>query len=269
MAGLSSSWGRFIPFDNFIYSYKGFWMSLDQLKKVIEDKSLPMELAQKYLKLYVADIDWTEHITALWKNSISKLKDEQAAKDHLKRAVACSVMLPYTEKTPIPDPASNLLFWCTGWRQFNQHDWFDIFIDVLKEDVKIINKRNKLIKMGVIDRVDIFPMTRQAFNWLYEKCSEDYGNEQIVSNDVKEKITNLVKVYGGAVICNIFINYKLNVDKVFNWRSGYFFEKEIHKIYSLDQIEKIKLSEMKKINSKHIKLIEQNTGAKNENQNSF
>jgi hypothetical protein len=72
-------------------------------------------------------------------------------------------------------------------------------------------------------------------------------------------------VYGGAVICNVFVNYKLNIDKVFNWRSGYFFEKEIHKIYSFDQIEKIKLSEINKINSKHIKLIEQTTGAKNEN----
>ena len=47
-------------------------MSLDELKKVAQDRSLPMDLAQKYLKLYVADIDWTEHITALWKNSISK-----------------------------------------------------------------------------------------------------------------------------------------------------------------------------------------------------
>lgn len=72
---------------------------------------------------------------------------------------------------------------------------------------------------------------------------------------LKVKLSNLVKAYGGAVICNIFINHKSNVDKVFNWRSGYFFEKQIHKVYSIDQIKKIKLAELNKTNSQYIKKV--------------
>jgi hypothetical protein len=59
------------------------------------------------------------------------------------------------------------------------------------------------------------------------------------------------------------------VDKVFNWRSGYFFEKQIHKVYSVEQIKKIKLAELAKTSNKYIKTIEINTGDKNGKQYSF
>ena len=66
---------------------------------------------------------------------------------------------------------------------------------------------------------------------------------------------NLVKIYGGAVICNVFNNYGLNIDKVLNWRSGYFIEKEIYKVYSIEQIIKIKKAEMAKTNPNYIKTL--------------
>jgi hypothetical protein len=36
----------------------------------------------------------------------------------------------------------------------------------------------------------------------------------------------------------------MNIEKVLNWRSGYFIEKEIYKVYSLEQILKIKKAEL-------------------------
>ena len=67
----------------------------------------------------------------------------------------------------------------------------------------------------------------------------------------------------------VFVNHKTNIDKVFNWRSGYFFEKQIHKVYSVDEIKKIKLAELNKTNNKYIKTIDINTGDTNAKQYSF
>lgn len=231
-------------------------MSLEDVKTAIEQSSLPLSVAEKYLKLYVADIDWVPHIGMMWDNSMKKLRNEDLAREHVKKAVACATILPLIEKTPIPENPHQLLFWCTGWRQFNEHDWFSLFLDILKEDVDIANKRNTILQLGVIDPIDVPPMTRQAYNWLYEKAiSEVLNPSDKLLTDVKVKFSNLVKAYGGAVICNMFVTHKLNVDKVLNWRSGYFFEKQIHKVYSLDQIMKIKSAELVKTNDKYIKQI--------------
>lgn len=236
-------------------------MSMKEIEEAIQNNSLPVSVAEKYLKLYIADIDWSEHIVMLWRNSTNKFSNETEAKDHMKRAVACATILPLIENTPIPDPPSNLLFWCTAWKQFYKEDWFKLFIDILKEDLEISRNRNNLIKIGVIDPIDISPMTRQAYNWLYEQAmSKDCINESN-SEDIKNKFKNIVKAYGGAVICNMFINHKSHVEKVFNWRSGYFFEKQIHKVYSLEQMCKIKSAELAKTNPKYIKKIENKIGA--------
>lgn len=229
-------------------------MSLEDVKTAIEQNTLPVSVAEKYLRLYVADIDWTPHLGTMWESSKKKLGSENLAREHVKKAVGCATILPLLEKTPIPDAPHQLLFWCTGWRQFNEQDWFKLFLDVLKEDVEITEKRNSILQLGVIDPIDVPPMTRQAFNWLYEKALSDINNpsDQLLA-DLKIKFSNLVKAYGGAIICNMFVSHKLYVDKVLNWRSGYFFEKQIHKVYSVEQIKKIKLAELGKTNEKYIK----------------
>jgi hypothetical protein len=240
-------------------------MSIQQAKEVVDTNNLSITVAEKYLKLYVANIDWSEHIASLWKNSTNKFKNEQDAKNYVKRAIACATLLPFLEKTPIPEQPKNLLFWCTGWKQFDQHDWFSMYLDVLKEDIKISENRSSVISIGVIDPIDISPITRQAFNWIYGKAEDLENLENVDIPDLKTKFANLVKAYGGAVICNVFINHKLYVDKVFNWRSGYFFEKQIHKVYNIDQIVKIKSAELLKTNKKYIS----NLGEKNAKQYSF
>lgn len=234
-------------------------MSLKEVILAIEENTLPVAVAEKYLKLYVADIDWQPHITNLWKNAVNKSSDQTTAKEFVKKAISCATLLPMVEKTQIPDPPSNLLFWCTGWRQFNDRNWFNDLIEILKEDVKISNNRNKVIQVGVIDPIDVSPITRQAFNWLYEKFKSEIIDPDQISKvqieDIKSKFTNLVRAYGGAVICNMFVNHKSNIDKVLNWRSGYFFEKQLYNVYSLDQIMKIKTAELNKTNQKYIRKV--------------
>lgn len=239
-------------------------MFLQELQNAIDTNSISIDIAQKYLKLYISDTDWVESISQLWSNSQKKFKNDEMAKAHVKKAIACTVLLPFLEKTNIPTPATHLLFWCPSWKQFDQQDWSAMFLDLLKEDVKIILNRNKIIKLGVIDPIDIPPMTRQAYNWIYEKATESESFDEEQLSDFKEKITNLVRVYGGAVICNLFINHKLNIDKVFNWRTGYFLEKQIYKAYSLDDICTLKKAELVKMNSMYIKNIGNKAGATNE-----
>jgi len=120
---------------------------MKDLKEVVENGSVSIEVMQKYLSLYIADIDWTPHVSQLWGNAIRKLKDPEQAKSHVKRAVACATILPLVQKVSIPEMPSNLLFWCTGWKQFNESDWFDIFRGIVKEDLDIIEKRNKFIRL--------------------------------------------------------------------------------------------------------------------------
>lgn len=230
-------------------------MDVKEINSLAEDGIMSIGVADKYLKLYVADIDWQPHIASLWNNALKKFGNDDVAKDHVKKAVACATILPLVEKTQIPDPPSNLLFWCTGWKQFNENDWFAMLVEIVKEDLEIQKKRNKVVRLGVIDPIDVSPITRQAFNWLYEKVIEDKTVDEESLQDIRKKMANLVRAYGGAAICNVFMKYKMNVDKIMNWRSGYFFEREMHKIYSLDKLVKIKKEEISKTNSNYVKNI--------------
>jgi hypothetical protein len=52
------------------------------------------------------------------------------------------------------------------------------------------------------------------------------------------------------------MNHENVIKNMFNWRSGYFFEREIHKIYTTDQILKIKNLELQKANQNYVKKIQ-------------
>lgn len=228
---------------------------MDYLQKAISSQSLEINLADKYLRLYVSDIDWLPHISSLWQNVQKKNMSQEEKKSFIKQSISSTILNPYLYNTQIPNPPHNLLFWTNSWKQFSENDWFLILLDIFKEDLRIANSRISLIKLGIIDPVDLSPLTRQAFNWLYEKAQEKNEINQDNKDILILKFKNLVRAYGGAVICSIFSKYGNNVDKVLNWRSGYFFEKEIHKVYSLDQIAKIKKSELNKTNSTYIRKV--------------
>lgn len=230
-------------------------MYLDALEKVINEDTIPFDTAEKYLNLFLGASDWDSHIKKLWKMSGSKGLTEEQRKAFVKKTISCATMLPLLEGTTIPTPPDKLLFWCTAWTQFNERDWFELFKENIKEDIKIIKDRNQIIKLGVVDPIDVSPLTRQAFNWLYNRAKEVSDLNEDNAKELEIKFFNLVKAYGGAIICNMFVKHKSNVNKVFNWRSGYFFEKEIHKVYKIDEIIKIKSTELQKLNQKYVKKI--------------
>jgi len=225
----------------------------DLLDRVIKENILPIELAEDYLKIYVADIEWKTHINKLWKNFSNKKLGDEECKALVKKAISCAVLLPSLENTQIPDPPQSLLFWCTAWAQFNERDWFELFKETVEKDIFIKNSRKKIIEAGIIDPIDYSPLTRQAYNWLYDKA-ESTGSINDNNKDVViKKLKNIVTIYGGTVISSIFVSHPQSIEKVTNWRSAYFFEKEIYKIYSIEKILKIKNMEFTKTNPNYIK----------------
>ena len=229
-------------------------MSIQLMEQLLTNNSLSLDLAEKYLTLYLGEAAWQEKISQLWTVQRKKLGDEQA-KEFIKKSVACACLSPVINKSAIPEENHVLLFWVSGWPQFNERDWFSIFKDVVKNDIEIEKNRSLILREGIFEHIDIPPLTRQAFNWLYERLEKESFSSEEKKSEAVTKIKNLVRIYGGAVICNLFTNYSLNIEKVLNWRSGYFVEKEIYKVYSIEQILKIKKAEMQKTNSNYIKKV--------------
>jgi len=228
-------------------------MYIQSAEALVSEGVMSFDLAEKYLNIYIGEADWKEKISQLWTVQKRKLGDEQKAKEFIKKSVACACLSPMINKSAIPEEKHVLLFWVSGWPQYNERDWFQTFREVVQKDIQIENNRIKILAMGIFEQIDMSPLTRQAYNWLHERLEKESFSTEEKRSEAIEKMKNLVRIYGGAVICNVFTNYSLNVEKVLNWRSGYFIEKEIHKVYSLDQIAKIKKAEMAKTNPKYIK----------------
>jgi hypothetical protein len=228
-------------------------MSIQSLEAVVSEGTLSFDVAERYLTIYLGEADWKDKITSLWNLQKKKHSDIVTAKDMVKKAVACACLIPVLEKASIPEDNHQLLFWVTAWAQFKEKDWFSLFQDVIKNDIIIENNRKKILQMGIFEQIDMSPLTRQAYNWMYDKFDQESFSSEEKKKESLEKIKNMVKIYGGAVICNLFTNHKSHIDKVFNWRTGYFIEKEIHKIYTLEQIARIKTAEINKTNKNYIK----------------
>jgi len=119
----------------------------DLLDRVSKEDSIPKELAEEYLKIYVADIEWGVHIDKLWNNFYNKNKNVDEAKTMVKKTISCAVLLPSLESTKIPDTPQSLLFWCTAWAQFKEREWFELFKKTVEEDIQIKNNRKKIISV--------------------------------------------------------------------------------------------------------------------------
>ena len=233
-------------------------MFVDQMNAVIQNNVLPIEVAEKYLNLYIGEANWKLHIGKLWQNFENKNKDSLMNKEHIKRAIACAIILPTVEKTTIPDPVHLILYWCPTWRQYKEKDWFSLLVEIIKKDLLIHNNQKELLSIGVIHPIDYSPLTRQAYNWLHAQAEQSGDLTKDNKDLIVKKMQNLVRIYGGAVISNIFQNHKYVLNKIFNWRSGYFFEREIYNIYTYDQIKKIKKTEIEKLNPQYVKTLTYN-----------
>lgn len=229
-------------------------MSIQLLEQFVETNVLTVDLADKYLTLYLGEADWKEKLAQLWTVQSKKLGEDKA-RDFVKKSVACACLTTVINKSTIPDENHVLLFWVSGWPQFHERDWYELFKETVKSDIQVERDRSLIIREGIFDHIDIPPLTRQAYNWIYEKLDREKFSSSAKKDEAVTKVKNLIRIYGGAVICNLFTNYSSRIDKVLNWRSGYFIEKEIYKVYSVDQIIKIKKAEIQKTNSNYIKNI--------------
>lgn len=223
------------------------------MQTVVQDGTMPIDVADKYLRLYIGDCDWPSKISYLWTTQRKKFKDEESAKDYVKKSVACTCLAPVYNKVSIPEDRSSLLYWVSGWPLFNEKDWFKIFKDVISKDIEIEEHRKRVVHLGVFEYIDMSPMTRQAYNWMYDLVDKEKFDSTTLKEQAVDKIKNIVRIYGGAIICNLFTNHSSNIDKILNWRSGYFIEREIYKVYSIDQILKIKSAEINKTNKNYVK----------------
>jgi len=225
----------------------------EEVNKVLHDNQITRPVAEKLLSIYVADIDWWPQVVRLHRQ-LSRKHDPDTARDLVRRAVAFTILFPaYDKSVRIDrDHPENNLFWGLKYDQFNDKDWFKELQKVIKRDQDITEYRREALSLGIIDPIDYQPYTRQAFKWLCGEA-EEAGVE--LTPELKNKFRQIVMAYGGAVVSYIFENHRPAIKKITNWRSGYFFERAIFDVYSLEQVLKIKKAELDKTNSKWIKKI--------------
>lgn len=213
-------------------------------------------LASRYLTIYVGQSDWNRHIANL-ANRLVRKHGEQAAKDLLRKAISFAIILPaFDRSTRIdPDHPENLLFWGMKYDQFPQKDWFKELRKIIGRDILVQQWQEQALTLGVIDPIDYQPYCRQAYLWLCQRA-EDTGALTSTDTVVKKQFQTLVWVYGGVVVSNMFTHYDaLLKKKVINWRSGYFFQRAIFDVYSIEQVLRIKKTELDKTNDKLIKTV--------------
>lgn len=224
----------------------------------VEDRKefhLSPELAAKYLSTYVADIDWTKHISRLW-GRLLKRHGEQEAKELMRKIIACTVLLPASDKTKIPDNPENLLYWVQSYQQFDEEDWVEELSSVVERDEQISAWRNQCLSLGIVHPFQYSPVTRQAFNWLYSMAEETGAVTSSNKNDVEKQCRNLVLAYGGTVVVNVFEKHRRDIKrKILTWRNTYFFEHLIYDTYSFEQVFKIKRQELGRTNDNLVKQI--------------
>ena len=222
----------------------------EEVREVLKLGHMPLAAAVRYLNIYVgSDPNWKQYLGEIF----NKVKDP----DKMRQLVSCAILLPAVDRSLTIDPAhpENLLFKIHAFRQLNERDWFKLFQDTFSRDVDIDAWRVMILAEGVIHPIDYAPMSRQAYNWLYEKAQNTGAVEIEGSNEISERFIRLVQVYGGAVICNIFSRHPHTIQSLVNWRTGYFFERNIFNVYKKDEIIKIKQAELQKTNKQLVKSI--------------
>lgn len=225
------------------------------LLQKIQNDILDPDTAARYLNLYVGDADWMSHMGQLW-NRLNKKYSEDQAKQLMKKTIACTTLLPAYDKTKIPETPENLLHWCSSYFQFNERDWFEELKQVISKDIQIEGWRNQCLALGIVYPLEYSPVTRQAFKWLYGKADEAGVITEENKETVVRRFQNLVFAYGGNVVCYVFLKHEGHIRKILNWRTGYFFERAIFDVYTIDQVMKIKAAELKKTNAKLVKSIQ-------------
>lgn len=214
------------------------------------------DTAIKYLNLYVAESDWDYHLQELRGKLLRRNTPEQAQSLYW-NSVAFAILGPELMGVQVPDKDPAMVLYRDTWSQCKERDdWFKLLEKRVQEDAEIEKHRNECLSLGIVYPLDYSPITRQAFNWLYDKAEEAGVISDHNKKDMIRRFQNLVYAYGGNVICYIFIKEEGRLrKKILNWRSNYFFERLIFDVYSPEELIKIKKQELNKTNSKLVKKV--------------
>ena len=111
-------------------------------ESVIDSPNWLSQVASKYLTIYVGELeaahDWDYHIGILSSRLAKKYSNQEEMVKTLRNTIACAILLPVYDRKSLTDPPENLLYWCSGYRQFVEKDWYDLLYNVVKKDQEII-----------------------------------------------------------------------------------------------------------------------------------
>lgn len=230
----------------------------EELEKVLETNALTTDVATQYLSLYLGKDKeyWGRQIGVLWKRVRNKTRDEEQAKQLYRSIICCAILIrAYHRTVPLDDQhPESLLFGVEKYHQFKERDWFDALKKVIKRDVEIHKFRDQVLQLGVIDPLEYQPYCRQAYHWLIEQAEKD-GSLKENKEAIDKSMRNIVYRYGGMVVSNVFSRHREVLDKVVNWKTGYFIERMIFNVYTPQQILKIKKAEIQDTPPRLIKKI--------------
>lgn len=204
----------------------------------------PNENFDRYLKIYNADIDWTPHMVALRKNVQKQIPDTDAARIEVRNRISYTILQPAYDKSCLTDPRQNLLFWCYKYHGYLDKDWYAEYVKIFNQDQSRIATRDAALALGFVYPVKYNPVWRQAGNWLIEHANDDPLTED--AETAATKLENLLLIYGGQIVSNVFQKPELapQIKKIANWRTGYFFERLIHRVYKPEEILRIKQNDI-------------------------
>ncbi len=211
--------------------------------------------AARYLTIYLGEPtvgDWNSHIADLYARNEKKQKDNIAA--FMRNAISCAILAPLYDNVNTDHP-ENVLHKVQYWRQINEQDWFEILKRIAAEDMKIMENRAKMLSLGVIEPLAWQTNTRQAYNWLSERAKDSGSMTEDNQDVMRTRLSNVVYAYGGAVVCAVFMKNPDWVKKLTNWKTGYFFEKLIYKVFTPEEMYKLKKAELEKSNEKLVKSV--------------
>lgn len=230
---------------------------MDQVENEIAefvDGALPSrEVLKFYLKIYLGDTDWEKQLKDLQSRLVAKYDNVEEAKSFYYKQVSFAIQLPAVERSIRVDVANpqSLLFGSVkpGFSDlFGSRDWLQLLRAVAKKDLKIFEVKRDALALGYIKNIEYQPNTRQAFRWLLEKAQESGDLTDSNKERLQEIFRNLVYIYGGAVISNIFTRHESELKRIVNWRSGYFLERVLVDVYTTAEICKIKNKELETSN---------------------
>jgi hypothetical protein len=204
---------------------------------------LEAETAVKYLSVYLGESpeECLAAVGKLWPRLVKQYGDGASAK--MKEIISFTVLYETYTKSRLPEKPINLLFYCQKYDTLNDREWWPLLAKIIQDDKEIEKVRNFCLNLGVINPIEYYPPTRQAYHWLTDLCGDGAS---------KQKVKSLVYAYGGDVINGVFEKDKemFKIKKLPDHDLTYFFEKLIFQFYTAEKIVKIKKLELNKTSPK-------------------